>query len=74
MSNDLAMTMDELVRESAELLPARETLCVAKCSHHGGGNNYSYTSNNFEQVAGNSSAGLINIPILSGDVINVLSF
>jgi hypothetical protein len=73
MSNDLAMTMDELVRESAELLPARETLCVAKYSHHGGGNTYSYTSNNFEQVAGNSS-GFINIPILSGDVINVLSF
>jgi hypothetical protein len=73
MSNDLAMTMDELVRESAELLPARETLCVAKCSHHGGGNTYSYTSNNFEQVAGNSS-GFLNVPILSGDVINVLSF
>jgi hypothetical protein len=73
MSNDLAMTMDELVRESAELLPARETLCVAKYSHHGGGNSFSYTSNNFEQVAGNSS-GFINIPILSGDVINVLSF
>jgi hypothetical protein len=72
MSNDLAMTMDELVRESAELLPARETLCVAKYSHHGG-NTYSYTSNNFEQVAGNSS-GFINIPILSDDVINVLSF
>jgi hypothetical protein len=67
------MTMDELVRESAELLPARETLCVAKYSHHSGGNTYSYTSNNFEQVAGNSS-GFINIPILSGDVINVLSF
>ena len=73
MSNDLAMTMDELVRESAELLPARETLCVAKYSHHGGGNSYSYTSNNFEQVAGNSS-GFLNIPILSDDVINVLSF
>jgi hypothetical protein len=73
MSNDLAMTMDELVRESAELLPARETLCVAKYSHHSGGNTYSYTSNNFEQVAGNSS-GFINIPILSDDVINVLSF
>jgi hypothetical protein len=73
MSNDLAMTMDELVRESAELLPARETLCVAKYSHHGGGNSYSYTSNNFEQVAGNSS-GFLNVPILSDDVINVLSF
>ena len=73
MSNDLAMTMDELVRESAELLPARETLCVAKYSHHGGGNTFSYTSNNFEQVAGNSS-GFLNVPILSDDVINVLSF
>jgi hypothetical protein len=72
MSNDLAMTMDELERESAELLPARETLCVSKYHGHSG-NSYSYTSNNFEQVAGNSS-GLVNIPILSDDVINVLSF
>lgn len=72
MSNDLAMTMDELERETAELLPARETLCVSRYHGHGG-NSYSYTSNNFEQVAGNSS-GFINIPILSDDVINVLSF
>jgi hypothetical protein len=72
MSNDLAMTMDELERESAELLPARETLCVSRSHGHSGGS-FSYTSNNFQQVAGNSS-GLVNIPILSDDVINVLSF
>jgi hypothetical protein len=73
MTNDLAVSMAELEGESAELLPARETLCVAKCSHHGGGNNYSYTSNTFVQQGGNSS-GFINVPILSDDVINVLSF
>jgi hypothetical protein len=28
MSRDLAMSMDELERESAELLPSRETLCM----------------------------------------------
>ena len=69
MSNDLAMTMDELVRESAELLPARETLRVAKYSHHGGGNTFSYTSYNFEQVDGNTSqVGLINVSLLNGNL------
>ena len=34
MSNDLAMSMDELERESAELLPSRETLCMS--SYHSG--------------------------------------
>ena len=33
MSNDLAVSMDELERESAELLPSRETLCVCRCSY-----------------------------------------
>ena len=68
MSNDLAMTMDELVRESAELLPARETLCVAKTSHHSYGT--SYTSNDF-----NPQVGLVNInqsSILSNDNFNIL--
>jgi hypothetical protein len=69
MSNDLAMTMDELVRESAELLPARETLCVAKTSHHGSYGT-SYTNNDF-----NPQVGLVNInqsSILSNDNFNIL--
>jgi hypothetical protein len=62
MSNDLAMTMDELERESAELLPARETLCVSKWNHHSSGNSYSFT-----QVDGNTSqVGLINVALLNG--------
>ncbi|MGH3291060.1 MAG: hypothetical protein ACRDP7_04585 [Trebonia sp.] len=62
------MTMDELERESAELLPTRETLCAAKWHpSHSGGN---YDNGNFTQVAGNSS-GLINVPILSDDNINL---
>ena len=62
MSNDLAMTMDELERESAELLPSRETLCVSKWGHSHGGNSYSFT-----QVDGNTSqVGLINVALLNG--------
>jgi hypothetical protein len=65
MSNDLAMTMDELERESAELLPSRETLCVSKWGHSHGGN--SYTSYSFTQVDGNTSqVGLINVALLNG--------
>jgi hypothetical protein len=65
MSNDLAMTMDELELESAELLPSRETLHVCKGAHSPAGS--SYTSNSFTQVA--SSNGLVNV--LSGDNINI---
>ena len=31
MTNDLAVSMDELEWESAELLPSRETLCAPSC-------------------------------------------
>ena len=68
MSNDLAMTMGELEAESAELLPSRETLHVCKGAHSPAGS--SYTSNSFTQVA-SSSNGLISVPILSGDNINI---
>jgi hypothetical protein len=66
MSNDLAVSMDELERESAELLPSRETLCCARPANGGG--------NIFSQVAGGGdtiSNGLINIPILDGNAINI---
>jgi hypothetical protein len=61
MSNDLAMSMEELAAESAELLPARETLCVSKM-HHSAGNSLNVT-----QVDGNTvQNGLINVSLLNG--------
>jgi hypothetical protein len=69
MSNELAVSMDELERESAELLPSRETLNV--CSHRGhGGSSFSYTS--VTQQDGNTSGGLIAISVLSGSFDNIL--
>ena len=65
MSTDLAVSMDELERESAELLPSRETLCVYSHPHA------SYTSFNFTQVASNQQVGLINVNILGGDIFNL---
>ena len=59
------VTMQELELETAELLPARETLNV--CSHRSGGSSFSFT-----QVIGsgngnnNGNAGLVSI--LSGDL------
>jgi hypothetical protein len=66
MSNELAVSMDELERESAELLPSRETLWCAKGGYSHGG----YTDNDF-----NPQLGLVNInqsSVLSGDTINIL--
>jgi hypothetical protein len=65
MSNDLAVSMDELERESAELLPSRETLYCYKPYGHGSG--FSVT-----EVAGNFQNGLINVNILGGDNFNIL--
>ncbi len=63
MSTDLAVSMDELERESAELLPNRETLYCAK--YHSG-NSFSFT-----QVASNQQVGLTNVNILGGDIFNL---
>jgi hypothetical protein len=61
MSNDRAVSMDELERESAELLPSRETLCVPRWNP---GHSTSYS---FTQVDGNTSqVGLVNVAILNG--------
>jgi hypothetical protein len=62
--------MDELEQESAELLPSRETLNVCCNRSHGSGVSNSF---NFTQVAegGNSYGGLVNLPILSGNAINI---
>jgi hypothetical protein len=72
MSNELAVSMDELELESAELLPSRETLCCWKSASHGGGN----TTNVITTVSQNNSAtaysggGLVSIPI----AVNALTF
>ena len=61
------VTMQDLELESAELLPARETLC-ASYSHSGG--------SSFAQVGyGNTAqAGLVNVSAGNGDFKNILSF
>jgi hypothetical protein len=67
MTNDL-VSMDELERESAELLPSRETLHV---SSHGHGTSF---SSSFTQVGyGNTAqAGLLNVSALNGSADNNL--
>jgi hypothetical protein len=72
------MSMHELELESAELLPARETLCVTR-SHPAHGSGYSHGgsySSSYSQTASANTAqfGLINVnvPIVSGDNINIL--
>lgn len=74
MSNDLGMTMDELEGESAELLPARETLCVSRWHSHGGNyQNDVHTSYTFNQIDGNTvQNGLLNISLLNGDFNSLL--
>jgi hypothetical protein len=61
-----AVTMQDLELESAELLPARETLW----------SNYGHPSSSFAQVGyGNTAqAGLVNISAGNGDLNNILSF
>jgi hypothetical protein len=66
MSADLAVSMDELEQESAELLPSRETLCVY--GHGGNSSSYSYS---FTQVASNQQVGLVNLNVLGGDIFNL---
>ena len=66
MSTDV--TMQELELETAELLPARETLSCCQ-SRHGG------SSSSFTQVGyGNTAqAGLVNVSALNGSFNNILS-
>lgn len=66
MTNDLAVSMDELDRESAELLPSRETLWVSK-SH--GGNSFSFTQVGYGNTA---QSGLVNVSALNGSFDNIL--
>jgi hypothetical protein len=67
MSTKTAVTMQDLDLETAELLPARETLCVSRV--HGG------TSTSFTQVGyGNTAqSGLLNVAVANGSFNNILS-
>ncbi len=71
MSNEPAVSMEELERESAALLPSRETLWVTKY-HPSSSYSYSYS---FSQVGyGNTAqSGLINVSALNGSFDNILS-
>jgi hypothetical protein len=64
MSNQSAVTTQDLELEHAELLPGRETLC---CCYHAG--------NSFTQVGyGNTAqAGLVNVSVANGSFDNILS-
>lgn len=68
MSNEPAVSMEELELESTGLLPSRETLWVSKYYSAG----YSYS---FSQVGyGNTArSGLINIAVANGSLDNILS-
>ena len=58
MSTDV--TMQELELETAELLPARETLGVCRFQSHSGGVNV-LSGNNFNVLSGNLSGNGIGI-------------
>jgi hypothetical protein len=65
------VTMQDLELETAELLPARETLCVPKCGSHGHGSSVSVTQLNGSANGNGDGNGFI--PILSGDLDGNLS-
>jgi hypothetical protein len=69
MSTDSLVTMEDLEREHAELLPGRETLCVNHCggSH---GTSYSFTQVGYGNTA---QSGLVNISAGNGSLDNILS-
>jgi hypothetical protein len=70
MTNELAVSMDELELESAELLPSRETLHMSGGWSGGGGHNFTFV----QAAQGGNSSGFINVPILSGNAVNVALF
>jgi hypothetical protein len=70
MSNELAVSMDELELESAELLPSRETLCCWRSASHGGGNT-NVLIGQFAQGGNTSANGSILSGIADGNAINI---
>jgi hypothetical protein len=64
------VTMQELELETAELLPARETLCCP-CQHYSqGGHSSSFTQVGYGNTA---QAGLVNVSAGNGSLDNILS-
>jgi len=69
MSAELAVTMQDLELEHAELLPGRETLCVSHC-HPSCGSGFSFTQVGYGNTA---QSGLINVAVANGSLDNILS-
>jgi hypothetical protein len=67
MSTKTAVTMQDLDLETAELLPARETLCVSNWQGHG---SYSFTQVGYGNTA---QSGLLNVAVANGSFNNILS-
>jgi len=67
MSTKAAVTMQDLDLETAELLPARETLCVSRWQ---GGTSYSFTQVGYGNTA---QSGLVNVAVANGSFNNILS-
>ena len=68
MSNDLAVSMDELEQESAELLPSRETLLRLQRGRSHGGNSVTHQL----PTATRCRAAAQHV-VLNGDFVNILS-
>jgi hypothetical protein len=65
-------TMQELELETAELLPARETLCVPSYGHSSGGHNVSQNGQgNVNGGIAYNQVGLINVQA-DNDNVNIL--
>jgi hypothetical protein len=66
MSTDI--TMQELELETAELLPARETLGV--CCHRSGGSSSSFTQVGYGNTA---QSGVLNVAVANGSLNNLIN-
>jgi hypothetical protein len=63
-----SVTMQELEAETAELLPARETLCHYSCGR-GSSNNYFQSGNgNYDGNGNGNGGGFFSPSILSGNL------
>lgn len=69
MSTRPAVTMQDLELEQAELLPSRETLCLAHPKS--GGSSSTLIQNGYGNTA---QAGGLNIAVANGSFDNILSF
>ena len=67
MSAELAVTMQDLELEHAELLPGRETLCCCNHHHSGGG------GSSQEGYGNTAQTGIVNVSVANGSFNNVVS-